>query len=146
MQLLETPVQTAGTTLKMLVFSVLCVSDVYNVFFLFIVFLVCPDDMFECKYGRTDGLQPSCISAEQRCDNVSDCLGGEDELEYNCPCGPEGAVRLVDGIVPHQGRLEYCKNGRWTSVCYHSSHYWRYGNAPVICRQLGFPTEGMYYG
>ena len=93
--------------------------------------------MFECTTGRTDGLQPSCISAEQRCDNVTDCFGGEDELEYNCPCGPEGAVRLVDGIVPHQGRLEYCKNGRWTSTCY------PYGRtAQVVCRQLGYPSEG----
>ena len=113
----------------------------------FLIILVCPDDMFECKYGRTDGLQPSCISAEQRCDNVSDCLGGEDELEYNCPCGPEGALRLVDGIVSHQGRLEYCKNGRWTSTCYHHSYYRHsYGRiAQVVCQQLGYPSEGTSY-
>ena len=112
------------------------------IFFWTYVLLVCPDDMFECKYGRTDGLQPSCISAEQRCDNVSDCLGGEDELEYNCPCGPEGAVRLVDGIVPQQGRLEYCKNARWTSICRNNLNN---NAAEVVCNQLGFPNSGRYF-
>ena len=36
---------------------------------------------------------------------MTDCIGGEDELEHNCPCGPEGAVRLADGIVPYRGRV-----------------------------------------
>ena len=101
--------------------------------------------MFECSSGRVDGQRPPCITAEKRCNNITDCLGGEDELDYNCPCAPEGAVRLVDSILPHQGRVEFCKNGRWATVC---SNYWWYrwdsNNAAVVCRQLGYPSVGMY--
>ena len=96
--------------------------------------------MFECPYGRVDGQHPSCISNEQRCDNVTDCLGGEDELDHNCPCRLEGAVHLVDGVVPNQGRVEYCRNGRWASVC----HSWDTRDAAVVCRQLGYPSEGTW--
>ncbi len=96
--------------------------------------------MFECPSGRVDGQQPPCIPAEQRCDNVTDCLGGVDELDHNCPCGPEGAVRLVDGIVPYRGRVEYCRSGRWTSVC--NRYSWHDNDAAVVCRQLGYPSAG----
>ena len=108
--------------------------------------LVCPDNTFECQHGRVDGQQPPCISTEQRCDNVTDCIGGEDELEHNCPCGPEGAVRLVDGIVSYRGRVEYCRNGRWASICSYSYSYyyyrWNSNDAAVVCRQLGYPSAG----
>ena len=89
-----------------------------------------------CHDGRVDGQQPPCISTEQRCDGITDCIGGEDELDHNCPCGPEGAVRLVDGIVPYRGRVEYCSSGRWTTLC----RYFNY--ATVLCRQLGYPSTG----
>ena len=101
--------------------------------------------MFECPHGRVDGQQPACISTEQRCDNVTDCIGGEDELEHNCPCGPEGAVRLVDGIVPYRGRVEYCRNGRWATVCSRYSYYWNPNDAAAVCKQLGFPSAGKYH-
>ena len=104
--------------------------------------LVCPDNKFECQHGCVDGQQPPCICAEDRCDNVTDCVGGEDELEHNCPCGPEGAVRLVDGIVPYQGRVEYCRIGRWASICSYYSYRWGSREAAVVCRQLGYPSAG----
>ena len=100
----------------------------------------CPDNMLTCSEGRVDDHQPPCISTDQRCDGVIDCIGGEDELDHNCPCGPEGAVRLVDGIVPHRGRVEFCENTRWSTFCY-SYYSWRF-NAPVVCRQLGYPSAG----
>ena len=94
-----------------------------------------------CSEGRVDNQQPPCISTNQRCDGVIDCIGGEDELDYNCPCGPEGAVRLVDGTVPYRGRVEFCENTRWFTMC--NSHYrWRF-NAAVVCRQLGYPSAGI---
>ena len=73
---------------------------------------------------------------------MTDCIGGEDELEHNCPCGPEGAVRLVDGIVPYRGRVEYCKKGRWSSICNQNRYYWDRNDAAVVCRQLGYPSAG----
>ena len=103
-------------------------------------FLVCTDSMLMCHDGQVDGKQPACVSTEQRCDNVTDCIGGEDELEYNCPCGPEGAVRLVDGIVPYRGRVEFCINSRWSTVC----NRWDIREAAVVCRQLGYPSEGKF--
>ena len=69
----------------------------------------CPDSMFECVTGRVDGHNPPCISTEQRCDNITDCLGGEDEMEYSCPCEPEGAIRLVGGSTSQEGRVEFCR-------------------------------------
>ena len=96
--------------------------------------------MFECDSGRVDGQSPPCITTEQRCDNVTDCLGGEDELDHNCPCSPEGAVRLVGGSGPHEGRVELCQKSVWVTVCARFGRWRR--NAPVVCRQLGFSTEG----
>lgn len=85
--------------------------------------------------------QPSpCISANQRCDGVTDCIGGDDEFNYNCPCEPDGAVRLVNGIVPYRGTLEFCRNGRWLGIC---STRWDNADAAVVCHQLGYPSEGM---
>ena len=81
-------------------------------------FAVCPDHLYQCDYGRIDGLKPGCITNEQRCDGVIDCNGGDDEMDHNCPCTPEGAVRLVGGIVPYRGRVEHCVNKRWLSQCY----------------------------
>ena len=102
----------------------------------------CADDKFMCSNGRIDNQQPSCISTDQRCDGVTDCIGGEDELDHNCPCEPEGAVRLADGTVPYRGRLEFCENARWSTVCISYSYRWRV-NAAVVCHQLGYPSAGI---
>ena len=103
------------------------------------MYAVCPTNAFECPYGRVDGHQPPCISSEQRCDNITDCIGGEDEQEHNCPCGPEGAVHLVGSVSPYQGRVEYCRSGQWTTVC---SRAWGSAEAAVVCRSLGVASGG----
>ena len=53
----------------------------------------------------------------------------------------DGAVRLVGGVTNSTGRLEVCANGLWGRVC-NRFQYWGPDNARVVCRQLGFPTEG----
>ena len=104
---------------------------------------MCPENATECQYGRVDGQVPSCIATDKHCDGTIDCIGGEDELDRNCPCGPEGAVRLVDGIVSYRGRVEICVNGKWSTIC--SRYYWwDNSDAAVVCRQLGYPN-GMQY-
>ena len=58
-------------------------------------------------------------------------------------CSPctHGDMRLVDGSVPSEGRVEVCVDGQWGTVC--SSLWWNYNswtkaNSDVACRQLGY--------
>ena len=53
----------------------------------------------------------------------------------NCPtvC-TSGAVRLVGGASSREGKLEYCHNGAWSSVCINFDDE----EATVACKQLGF--------
>lgn len=54
----------------------------------------------------------------------------------------EGAVRLANGTVEQEGRLEICVNGVWGSVC---DYYWDQSDAYVACKQLGYSNAGMEY-
>ena len=47
-------------------------------------------------------------------------------------------IRLVGGSRPNEGRVEYCNETVWGTVC---SDMWDDDNALVVCRQLGLPTE-----
>ena len=51
-----------------------------------------------------------------------------------------GSVRLSGGLIPTEGRVEVCVNGRWSAVCHYN---WNYQDAFVVCRQLGYPASGM---
>ena len=50
-----------------------------------------------------------------------------------------GAVRLADGEMEFEGRVEICYNNRWGGVCGSS---WGLSQATVVCRQLGH----IYFG
>ena len=50
-----------------------------------------------------------------------------------------GDVRLVDGNSPNEGRVEICIDNQWGTV---TSHGWSSNDAKVVCRQLGYPTDG----
>ena len=125
-----------------------CVTTMANyipvLHIVYLLLIVCAESSFECRYGHIDDQESPCVSAEQCCDGVNDCIGGEDELDHNCPCRPEGAVRLVDGAVPYRGRVEFCKSGWWSTICsYRYYYYWDNSDAAVVCHQLGYPREGM---
>lgn len=47
------------------------------------------------------------------------------------------SIRLVDGKVPNEGRLEVLYHGRWGTVC---DDLFDTTNAKVVCRMLGYPT------
>ena len=50
-----------------------------------------------------------------------------------------GDVRLVDGSVPSEGRVEVCVNGQWGTVCVRGYRYhWNEINTDVVCKQLGY--------
>ena len=52
----------------------------------------------------------------------------------------DGAVRLVGGSLSNEGRVEICQSGEWKTVC---DNNWSQNEARVVCRQLGYTTQGM---
>lgn len=60
-------------------------------------------------------------------------------MEYKTADCEEGEVRLEDGRDISNGRVEICQHGIWGSVC---SIEWDINDTIVVCRQLGFESEG----
>ena len=54
----------------------------------------------------------------------------------NCTTGD---VRLQDGTIENEGRVEVCVNGVWGSVC---GYGWSTIDASVVCNQLGYSIYG----
>ena len=50
-------------------------------------------------------------------------------------------MRLKEGQYNYEGRVEICTSGIWSTVC---DDFWGTLDAQVVCRQLGYSTEGMY--
>ena len=60
------------------------------------------------------------------------------QVHANCS---NGAVRLMGGPTPNQGRIELCFNYAWGTVC---DNGFNVSDAKVVCQQLGYiNTQGM---
>ena len=98
----------------------------------------------------------SCASGEEHCYRLS-CYPnsgfgvicqGDTSKPKECK---DFDVCLVDGSSEMEGRLELCANGYWSNVCndyrakYRDAYsLWTKYAAKLVCRKLGFPTEGTY--
>ena len=49
-----------------------------------------------------------------------------------------GAVRLVNGTITNQGRVELCVGHTWGTVC---DRGFSSSDARVVCRQLGYDVD-----
>ena len=63
----------------------------------------------------------------------------------------EGDIRLVNGLLANEGRVEICFNNQWGTICDDS---WGAAEAQVVCRQLNYtvnlqhsvPFSNAYFG
>ncbi|XP_030842869.1 deleted in malignant brain tumors 1 protein [Strongylocentrotus purpuratus] len=91
--------------------------------------------------GPIDSTGVYCSGTESRLDECRSSNDGSvncdpsDVAGARCISSLEGAVRLVDGSSPDEGRVEIFHDDQWGTVC---DRGWDDNDARVVCRQLGY--------
>ena len=55
------------------------------------------------------------------------------------PCA-DGQLRLVEGNIANEGRVEICLSNEWGTIC---DDAFGSVDAQVVCRKLGYLTTGI---
>ena len=91
-----------------------------------------------CTTSTTLSL-PSCSRAirctRKNTDFVYCKITFKNRAAYPDQACPEGAVRLADGQIEQEGRVEVCLGGVWGLICRYG---WNPVDAYVACKQLGY--------
>ena len=62
----------------------------------------------------------------------------QESFSLAAPC-TDGQLRLADGNVDNEGRVEICLNNKWGTIC---DDNWDTNDANVVCSVLGFAGTG----
>ena len=55
-------------------------------------------------------------------------------------CSDDGEMKLVNGTIQQEGRIEICLNGVWGAIC---DNGWNTNDAYVFCREIGYNGQGI---
>lgn len=83
----------------------------------------------------------NCVGSETSLLNCSYTGWGNTGCDHSqdagVVCSDDLAVRLINGSVYSEGRVEVFRSNQWGTVC---DDFWTFKEAVVACRQLGYPT------
>ncbi|XP_063962816.1 deleted in malignant brain tumors 1 protein-like isoform X2 [Lytechinus pictus] len=107
-------------------------------------------DRFSAGFGPIHMSNVRCSGDEHELSECYHSVLGQHSCGHHNDAGVVCSVpvRLVDGTMPNEGRVEIFANGFWGTVC---DRGWDIKDATVVCRELGFgpaveATAGARFG